>query len=91
MSKCEKCITDKSNCNICKDNPKYADYPKRSFYSEYIPLCPHGYEDCVNDPAYLKYYYQEWYRSMYGDKTPEELVKEECDPLDNYCYDDEDK
>ena len=91
MGKCEKCVTDKSNCDRCKDNPKYADYPKVSFYSEYISLCPQGYKDCVYDPAYIKHHYPEWYEDMWRDKTPEEIVKEKCDPDDKYCYDDEDK
>lgn len=60
---------------------------------EYIPLCPFGATDCVCDPAYIHYAHPEWYRSMHGDKTPEEVVNETCARGDRFphCYDDEDK
>ena len=91
MYRCEKCVTDKSWCWRCKDNPKYANYPSLSYFQEYIPLCPQGYDDCVMDPAYIKFHHPEWYKKLYGDMTPEEVVAENCDPDDEYCYDDEDK
>lgn len=88
---CNKCISDKSLCVECKDNPIYAKVPKQSHYSEYARVCPSGYQDCVYDPGYIKYYHPKWYKSLYGDKTPEQAVKsngcsKECDH-----YDDEDK
>lgn len=93
MGKCEKCVAKDCGelCEKCKDNPKYSDYPKTSYYSEYKPVCPQGYTDCVCDPAYIKCYHPEWYKDMYGDKAPEEVVKTECDVHDKDCYDDEDK
>ena len=100
-SYCNKCVSDKSLCSQCRDNPEVqkilASLPKQSFFMNYAPVCPRGYLDCVCDPAYIKYYHPEWYAKMHGDKTPEE-VAEKCrqkvieDPdEENYCYDDEDK
>ncbi len=92
MDKCSKCVVkDKSLCERCKDNPKYKDYPKVSHFSEYIPVCPQGYRDCVLDPAYIKCYSPEWYKELYGDLEPDEAAKLHCDVNDEYCYDDEDK
>lgn len=94
MSKCNKCVTNKSECINCCDNPIYADVPRRSKFQDYIPLCPVGYSDCVYDPAYMKLYCSEWYEELYGDKSPEEVVKEKCLVTNHgYCpnYDDEDK
>ena len=96
-NRCDKCVADKSLCDNCRDNPKYADYPKFSKFMAYIPVCPAGYIDCVYDPAYIKYYNPEWYNEMWGDKTPEEVVVNSCKDLEFiegiYCdhYDDEDK
>ena len=46
--------------------------------------------------AYIKFHYPEWYKKLYGDKTPEEANKN-CrkaileEPDENgYCYDNED-
>ena len=61
---------------------------------EYVPLCPFGATDCVCDPAYIHYAHPEWYKSMYGDKTPEEVANETCATKGDrfpHCYDDEDK
>ena len=102
IDNCEKCVTDRSLCDNCRDNPKYADYPKYSKFQEYIPVCPIGERDCIYDPAYIKCHHPEWYKSLYGDKTPEESVEESCKKYlsedDDYkesgwCshYDDEDK
>lgn len=97
---CDKCVTDRSLCDGCRDNPKYADYPHKSLFMEYKPVCPRGYVDCVYDPAYIKHYHPEWYKKLYGSKTPEEAAheKNKCydklkeDPDEEYyCYDDEDK
>ena len=95
---CNTCVSNKEYCNKCCDNPIYRDVPKTSMYQEYIPTCPRGYEDCVNDPAYVKYHDPEWYTEMYGDLTPEQVSERLCkkkveeDPNEEYyCYDDEDK
>ena len=97
MSRCDTCVTDKSLCENCRDNPKYKDVPKYSQYKEYNPTCPRGYDDCVYDPAYIKCRHPEWYKKLYGDKTTEEAA-ERCrkvvidDPDEKgYCYDNEDK
>ena len=103
-NKCDKCVSDKSWCPQCRDNPEVqkilASLPKQSCFMAYVPVCPRGYVDCVCDPAYIKYYHPEWYAKMHGDKTPEEAIYAEngCwdsfinDPDEKYyCYDDEDK
>ncbi len=88
---CEKCVTDKSFCIICIDNPIYEDHPLRRYFQGYIPTCPQGYDDCVCDPAYIKVHYPEWYKELYGDITPEEASAQDCDRNCLDCYDDEDK
>ena len=100
-NKCDKCVSDKSLCSHCRDNPEVqkilVSLPKLSFFMNYVPVCPRGYLDCVYDPAYIHFHYPDWYKELYGDKTPEEAA-EKCrqkmleDPdEENYCYDDEDK
>ena len=32
----------------------------------YEPVCPFGYTDCINDPAYIKWYHPDWYQDIYG-------------------------
>ena len=96
--KCEKCVVkDEADCSQCADNFIYAAVPRQSFFQYYKPTCPRGYTDCVYDPAYIYFHYPDWYKELYGDKTPEEAA-EKCrqkvieDPdEENYCYDDEDK
>lgn len=100
-NKCDKCVTPvflgEKECKECKDNPIYANVPVFSKFRNYMPTCPRGYDDCVNDPAYIKFYHPKWYEALYGDKTPiqaaascREAVKEDPD-MEYYCYDDEDK
>ena len=104
MSKCERCVSDKSWCSQCVDNPEVqkilASLPKQSCFMYYKPVCPRGYVDCVCDPAYIKYHYPDWYANLYGDKTPEEAIYKQGGCWDSfindpdeiyYCYDDEDK
>ena len=95
---CDSCVTDKSKCMKCRDNPIYKNIPTHSLYQEYIPTCPRGYVDCVCDPAYIKYNYLDWYKKLYGDLTPEQASEKFCakkvmeDPNEKYhCYDNEDK
>lgn len=91
-SRCDKCV-NKTACEDCIDNPKWANVPKSSKFIAYIPTCPRGYDDCVYDPAYIKYNYPERYAELYGDKTPEEVSKNgSCQTLEEYyCYNNEDK
>ena len=104
MLLCESCVADKSLCSNCKDHPIVKrillSLPKQSYFQEYKPVCPRGYEDCISDPAYIKYHYPNWYKELYGDLSPEEAIYEPggCydafinDPdEEKYCYDDEDK
>lgn len=97
MSRCDICITDRSECVNCSENPKY---PKRSLFTEYHPVCPRGYVDCVRDPAYVLCNYPDWYKDLYGDLSPSEAIKVKDGCLENmkkdpnmeyYCYDNEDK
>ena len=96
---CDSCVTDKSECIRCRDNPIYKNVPTHSLFQAYIPTCPRGYVDCICDPAYIKYHYLKWYAKLYGDKTPEEASETgncqeafENDPDEEYyCYDNEDK
>ena len=106
MDRCKRCVIPKANldenlCLECRDNPVVQrilmSLPRLSHYLEYMPTCPRGYTDCVYDPAYIHFHYPDWYKKLYGDKTPEEAA-EKCrqkvieDPdEENYCYDDEDK
>ena len=62
----------------------------------YRPTCKFGWDDCINDPAYIYSTYPEWYKSLYGDKTPEEAKEDEEEGCahctEEHChYDDEDK
>ncbi len=99
LTKCDNCVSPKTDCKDCCDNPIYASVPRTSKFQSYIPTCPRGYKDCVNDPAYMKYSDPNWYKEIYGDQTPEEAMKSgSCwksfteDPDEEYyCYDDEDK
>lgn len=68
--------------------------PNRFKEAKYTPTCPHGYDDCIYDPAYIKASSPEWYVTLYGDKAPEEVARDagscgRC--IDGEFYDDEDK
>lgn len=84
----------KSRCNDCRENPIYANVPTCSLFQEYIPTCPLGYDDCINDPAYLYTYYNDFYHYLYAFLTPEQASAECCqkrienDPDEgDYCCD----
>ena len=80
---CEHQITNKSTKKSLK---------KQKFLkSPYKPTCPQGATDCVYDPAYVKYIDPEWYKQLYGNLTPEEASKKDCNPDNPSCYDNEDK
>lgn len=75
---CEKCVNKNTDlCSCCCWEP---DYKPRtiSYYSPYIPTCPRGYVDCIYDPAYIKFYYSDWYEELYGQLTPEEASNISC-------------
>jgi hypothetical protein len=87
-----------SKLKVSVEFPKFEEMKKEKKYNEYTPTCPRGYEDCVNDPAYIHCKHPGWYREMYGDLTPEQVSEKSCklkvedDPDEKfYCYDDEDK
>lgn len=79
-------------CNNCVRN-LINNKIKDHFHQKalYVPTCPQGWEDCVYDPAYIKYFHPEWYKTLYGDMTPEEAAMKHCNPNEENCYDDEDK
>ena len=52
--------------------------------NDYVPTCPHGYYDCVYDPAYIRKYYPNWWKDL-GMPTS----CKNCP--DGERYDDEDK
>ena len=70
MVYCDGCIQNKELCPKCKWNPIYKDL--KNYHKEYEPVCPFGYTDCILDPAYIKHNSPEWYKTLYGRKTPEE-------------------
>lgn len=92
-NKCKECATDKTACESCVDNPKYANVPRTSKFSLYKPTCPFGMTDCVVDPAYIRFHYPDWYKSLYGDMTVEQASQKHCGKSKSVwdCYDDEDK
>lgn len=64
-----------------------SDYMWRNYCDpqpRYTPTCPHGCEDCVYDPAYIKAHHPEWYESLGCPTTCENCPAGER-------YDDEDK
>lgn len=78
-----------------------AGWRKQVVYSsvecqKYTPTCKYGYEDCVWDPAYIKYHHPDWYSRLYGNISPEEaslVPGHSCMSCadNNFLYDDEDK
>ena len=95
--KCDYCDYISENSEDIREHEKDCSY-KRPYKS----VCPINWNDCICDPAYIKYYHPEWYKKLHGDKSPEEVVKETCckkiikldEPLETYTcpsYDDEDK
>lgn len=70
--------------------------PNQFDWVYYRPTCKFGCEDCIHDPAYIYSTYPEWYKELYGDKSPEEAAVDEEEGCahcteDNCYYDDEDK
>ena len=87
----DHCLAYPQDCAQCGRNRLYKGVPKSNLYKPYEPTCPKGYDDCVIDPAYIKFYHPEWYKSLYGDISPKEAAKIHCSVEDEWCYDDEDK
>lgn len=86
----EDCRNDKSFCEKCSRNEKNKDIQDN--FKFYIPVCPYGYGDCINDPAHIKRFNPKWYLELYGDVTPEEALKNDdsCKCCKNGSeYDDE--
>lgn len=79
-------ICDSAHCPYAK----FKMPTSKPYHEPYKPICPKGYTDCINDPAYIKYYYPDWYTEMYRDKAPEEVAITNCS--NKRCfYDNEDK
>lgn len=84
------CVRDESYCSKCSRNPDNWDI--RDYYKEYIPTCKHNRDDCIHDPAYIKCFYKDWYRELYGNVSPEEAACMGCrNCKSGEDYDDEDK
>lgn len=97
MNRCNKCMTESSQCINCRENPIYSSVPTGSLFTPYLPTCPRGEVDCIHDPAYIKHHHPAWFKELYGELSAEEVMKDhrpECTAEgDDYCdnYDDEDK
>lgn len=70
--------------------------PNQFDWVYYKPTCKFGWDNCIHDPAYIYSTYPEWYKELYGDKSPEEAAVDEEEGCahctkDNCYYDDEDK
>ena len=90
---CESCVTDKSKCINCCDNPIYAHVPKRSQFTWYKSACHLGFIECIYDPGYTKATNPKLYEKLYGNVDPEVAEKSACKTctMDNCFYDYEDK
>lgn len=87
---CDACVTSKEFCDSCKHNPKYRNL--KDYFINYTLTCPYRLVWCVLDPGYIKAHHPYWYQSIFGDKLPEDVVKESCeDCVRGSRYDDEDK
>lgn len=87
-----RCTMKDRYCGVCKHNPnaELQDYFRDRGY---IPVCEHGYDDCIHDPARKLYEYHNcsWTRQRYSLEELEKEVKNGCHCDDGDCYDDEDK
>ncbi|WP_291566877.1 MULTISPECIES: hypothetical protein [unclassified Clostridium] len=45
-----RCTMKDRHCKECKHNPK-AELQDYFRDRGYVPSCPHGYDDCIHDPA----------------------------------------
>jgi hypothetical protein len=90
-----------SKCKFFEKDPDYVEPdsdlvetlcmegPNQFKTVSYKPTCPHGYTDCVWDPAYIHATYPNWYKKLCGDTLPKENPCEQCPNGER--YDDEDK
>lgn len=71
----------------CMELSKRLNYAHEVLFDSvngYVPTCPHGYSDCVCDPAYIRRYHPDWWKDL-GMPTS-------CENCPNgEGYDDEDK
>jgi hypothetical protein len=60
------------------------------YQAPYISSCPYGYEDCVSDPAYIRWNHPKWWEEL---GMPTECSQAKHYEEDCHCqwYDDEDK
>ena len=69
--------------------------PNKWQWVYYKPTCRFGCDDCIYDPAYIYSTYPDWYKKLYGSKTPEEAAVSKGNScsccIDGDRYDDEDK
>ena len=88
---CNDCVNDESLCVSCTRNPSYKNIYS-NHYKPYNPTCKCRHSDCIHDPAYIKCFYKDWYRELYGNVSPEEAACMECrNCKSGEDYDDEDK
>lgn len=88
-----RCTMKDRYCHVCKHNPN-AKLEDHFNDRGYIPVCSHGYGDCIHDPARRLYEYHNgdsWIIRRYSLEELEEDVKLGCHCGDGSCYDDEDK
>ena len=103
VEKCSRCgnlsARPRRYCPECGSKmsvgKRYGNKPIE-YIPPYDPVCPLGYDDCVCDPAYVKYYYPDLYEQYFGDMTTEEAAQKNCvEYLEKHpnhnCYDNEDK
>ena len=50
---------------------------------DYKPVCPFGYKDCIEDPAYLEHNFPIIYEESYESKTPDVVVQHICPKPEN--------
>ena len=60
------------------------------YQAPYIPSCPYGYEDCISDPAYIRWNHPKWWEEL-GMPTECECADEYEEGCSCRYYDDEDK
>ena len=80
------------------ENYVYHAYLSKSFtkaanilyQAPYTPSCPCGYEDCISDPAYIRWNHLKWWEEL-GMPTECDCAKKAQETGECRYYDDEDK